>query len=427
MFGDANLFRSRHEAGEEARLMLQQDRVVACNRAAPDLFRCRREDLLGQSLLAFSAPSQASSWSSADSLQLKLRAALGGQRLNFEWAGRRLNGEAFTAQATLAPITTNGRRYVELLLTELPERRRHGRTIETFKLALEHAPDAVFITDLDGIINYANPAFERLYGYSPAEAVGASPRLLRPEGEAGDEDVFWAQATGAPAAPAQLLNRAKDGRLVPVEAAHSPIHDAAGALIGYLAIHRDASSRAAAAAEADRAQAALAEQLAEQTEALAQAHERLQAGREVLAAAQAGLARHEAALSAMGDSARQATASLEVDALLPALLQAAGPFAGARAGYAAEMDPNSEQLRLVAHWAAPMAEDDAGLPPAAPPRLSVAAAASAQWWAADDARVMQADDPALDEDTAAFLASQGARSALILPLVVKGVPLAEVV
>jgi PAS domain S-box-containing protein len=46
---------------------------------------------------------------------------------------------------------------------------------------LEASPDAVLLADRDGIIRFWNPAAERIFGYSPAEALGASLDLIIPE------------------------------------------------------------------------------------------------------------------------------------------------------------------------------------------------------------------------------------------------------
>jgi len=46
-------------------------------------------------------------------------------------------------------------------------------------VALEHAGEAVFITDVNGTIQWVNPAFTAVTGYTAEEAVGQTPRLLK--------------------------------------------------------------------------------------------------------------------------------------------------------------------------------------------------------------------------------------------------------
>ena len=44
---------------------------------------------------------------------------------------------------------------------------------------VEHATDIIYITDRHGVIEYANPGFERATGYSRSETVGMTPRLVK--------------------------------------------------------------------------------------------------------------------------------------------------------------------------------------------------------------------------------------------------------
>jgi len=58
------------------------------------------------------------------------------------------------------------------------ERREREQSLREFERAVEHAGSAVFITDTRGTIEYVNPAFEEITGYSESEAVGATPNIL---------------------------------------------------------------------------------------------------------------------------------------------------------------------------------------------------------------------------------------------------------
>jgi len=46
-------------------------------------------------------------------------------------------------------------------------------------MGIERSNEAVFITDINGTIIYANPAFENIYGYSKEEVLGKTPRILK--------------------------------------------------------------------------------------------------------------------------------------------------------------------------------------------------------------------------------------------------------
>jgi PAS domain S-box-containing protein len=102
----------------------------------------------------------------------------------------------------------------------------------------------VFITDLDGAIQYVNPAFEKVYGYTSGETIGKTPRIIK-SGLIPAEQYknFWATLTSGGTISGELVNRRKDGRLVPISGTNSPILDETGKIIGFLAVHQDITER----------------------------------------------------------------------------------------------------------------------------------------------------------------------------------------
>ena len=70
----------------------------------------------------------------------------------------------------------------------------------------------MFITDTDGTIQYVNPAFERLTGYSEAEAVGATPNILN-SGEMSDDhyEQLWGTITAGDVFEERITNKTKGG------------------------------------------------------------------------------------------------------------------------------------------------------------------------------------------------------------------------
>ena len=85
------------------------------------------------------------------------------------------------------------------------------------------------ITDAEGNIQYCNPSFERLTGYSRSEVIGRNPRFLK----SGEQDAqfyrdLWTTILGGGIWAGRFTNRKKDGSLYHAEGTISPIHDVAG-------------------------------------------------------------------------------------------------------------------------------------------------------------------------------------------------------
>jgi PAS domain S-box-containing protein len=116
--------------------------------------------------------------------------------------------------------------------------------IQKFKLGIDRSESAVFITDPEGRIQYANPAFEKVYGYSPGETIGKTPRILK-SGLVPQEQYkhFWATLLGGGTVSGEITNKTKDGRLIPISGTNTPILNERGEIIGFLALHQDITER----------------------------------------------------------------------------------------------------------------------------------------------------------------------------------------
>ncbi len=125
---------------------------------------------------------------------------------------------------------------------DIEERRRLDSQIRRLTRAVDQASDVVFMTDTSGVITYVNPAFEVLYGYTSQEVLGRTPRLLK-SGQMTDEYYreFWQKITSGHNVRGNHANRTKDGRVVVVEASVSAVHDASGAIVGFIAVQHDLS------------------------------------------------------------------------------------------------------------------------------------------------------------------------------------------
>jgi PAS domain S-box-containing protein len=116
--------------------------------------------------------------------------------------------------------------------------------LEKFKMGLERSNSAIFITDPQGVISYVNPAFETVYGYSREEALGQTPRLFK-SGVIPQEQYqhFWSTLLSKQTAAGEIINKTKDGRLIPIEASNNPILNEAGEIVGFLGVHTDITQR----------------------------------------------------------------------------------------------------------------------------------------------------------------------------------------
>lgn len=110
--------------------------------------------------------------------------------------------------------------------------------------AVNAASHSIVITDVDGTIEWVNPAFTQLTGYTADEAIGKNPRLLK----SGKQDRefyqnLWNTITGGKVWKGELINKRKDGSLYDEEASITPVKDATGKITHFIAIKQDVTEQ----------------------------------------------------------------------------------------------------------------------------------------------------------------------------------------
>ncbi len=141
---------------------------------------------------------------------------------------------------------------------DISERMEVDEVLRKLSLAVEQNPCSIVITDTGGVIEYVNPRFCEISGYSLDEAVGQHTRILK-SGVHGDElyDEMWQTISAGGDWRGEFQNRTKDGRLYWVLASISPIRNAAGEITHYIAIKEEITARKQAEAALRKSQAEL--------------------------------------------------------------------------------------------------------------------------------------------------------------------------
>ena len=113
---------------------------------------------------------------------------------------------------------------------------------ERIRLAtsIEQTAEGIVITDMDWTIQYVNPAFERMSGYSKSEIIGQHTSILKSDKH--DEDFYKSirdSLTRGEVWSKRIIDRKKNGMFYEVEVIASPVYDDLGKIINYVSIHRD--------------------------------------------------------------------------------------------------------------------------------------------------------------------------------------------
>ncbi|MGD9611767.1 MAG: PAS domain S-box protein [Kiritimatiellia bacterium] len=148
---------------------------------------------------------------------------------------------------------------LEGFIADVTARKRAEGERERLIRAIEQSGETILITDAAGTILYVNPAFTRVTGFTREEVLGQTPHVL----QSGVHDrefyrAMWATLQAGQTWEGQLVNRRKDGTLYTEQAAISPVRDAAGRIVNFVAVKRDVTRELQAEEENTALQAQLA-------------------------------------------------------------------------------------------------------------------------------------------------------------------------
>jgi PAS domain S-box-containing protein len=139
--------------------------------------------------------------------------------------------------ATSMPGPESG---VLVMLTDITERKRIEDENRRLAEAIDQAADSVFITDADGIIVWANAAFERITGYGRADALGKSPRILKSGAhEDGFFEDLWRTIRSGRVFRGMMINKRKSGETYYLDESITPIINESGRITHFVAAGRE--------------------------------------------------------------------------------------------------------------------------------------------------------------------------------------------
>lgn len=112
--------------------------------------------------------------------------------------------------------------------------------IRTLAAVVKQTTEIVVVTDPGGVITYVNPAFERISGYTAAEAIGNTPKLVNSGEHKGSYYAsMWHVLLGGRPWHGDFINRNRHGELYYVSQAITPILNEHGGLLGFASVQRD--------------------------------------------------------------------------------------------------------------------------------------------------------------------------------------------
>jgi diguanylate cyclase (GGDEF)-like protein/PAS domain S-box-containing protein len=148
------------------------------------------------------------------------------------------------ANAEILRNSNGSPRDIFIIERDVTERKKIELQLRSLSVAIEQSPVSVVITDLEGTIQYVNPQFEKVSGYSAAEAIGQNPAILQ-SGQTSPT-VFtelWESLNQGKPWTGEFINKRKNGEVYYEEAHIAPVYDTNGAINRYVAVKLDITER----------------------------------------------------------------------------------------------------------------------------------------------------------------------------------------
>jgi PAS domain S-box-containing protein len=167
-----------------------------------------------------------------------------GRSRNFPTQIRTKSGELKDILINSTRIDVADRDLAIVTLIDVTEQNRTEALLRQLSQAVEQSPVSVMITATDGTIQYVNPRFCEVSGYSAEEVKGQNPRILR-SGIHPDEFYrhIWQTIGSGQVWQGELCNKKKDGKLYWESASIVGVKNLQGDITHYVAVKEDITER----------------------------------------------------------------------------------------------------------------------------------------------------------------------------------------
>ncbi|MBL4760948.1 MAG: PAS domain S-box protein [Mariprofundaceae bacterium] len=161
-------------------------------------------------------------------------------KITAELEGLRKSGEVFPVELRVNEMNVAGQKLFLGTLRDISERKKMEADQQRLSMAVEQTQDAIMITDMQGMIEYVNPAYQALSGFSADELIGQTPKIVQ-SGEMPDSfyKKMWEKLLSGQVWSGEFINKHKNGELYEVEQSISPIFDASENIMGFTSVQRD--------------------------------------------------------------------------------------------------------------------------------------------------------------------------------------------
>ncbi|TFF92469.1 PAS domain S-box protein [Candidatus Thorarchaeota archaeon] len=217
-----------------------EENLLYVNEAFAKMLGYTSEELTGRNVASLIPPDEKRTLKE----ETELRAAGRSSAYNLRMLNK--NGEEIIVRVSGVPRRSKSGEVIGTMavVIDITSGEKTEQMLRKLSRAVEQSPTSVVITDACGTIEYVNPKFTELTGYSESEAIGENPRVLK-SGLTPEETYveLWKEITAGREWRGVFVNKKKNGDLYWEDAWISPIKQPNGAITHFVAVKQDISRR----------------------------------------------------------------------------------------------------------------------------------------------------------------------------------------
>jgi len=229
-------YRTLIESMIDGVFVIQSERLLYVNNALAGFIGYNPNEMIGKSFQLFIAPED------LEIVAARYKARISGKEVVNEYETRLLHKDGVTRVHVIMHVSTFKYKAEPATLgtiKNITESRVQELKIKQLSTAIEQNPVGVMITDYDNVIEYVNPKFCEISGYSFDELIGQKPFILSGDNPSKFSDGIRLEVKEGKVWRGEVLNKRKNGSKYWVTATVSPIRNSEGKITHFISVEQD--------------------------------------------------------------------------------------------------------------------------------------------------------------------------------------------
>ncbi len=226
-------------------LLSKELKFIDCNLAAAVLLGYNdKSEIISKTPGDISPEFQESGIPSHEAVSNYVTQAIEKGPVSFDWIHTTKNGKNIYLHVTLTLLIINGKEVIHVVWIDISKRVAREKEIRKLSTIVEQSPISIIITNLKGNIEYVNPFFQKVTGYSEKELIGKNPRILQSGLTPFHTYIeMWKNLSQGETWTGEFINKRKSGETYIESGLIVPIKDKSGNIVNYVGIKEDITKK----------------------------------------------------------------------------------------------------------------------------------------------------------------------------------------